>query len=240
MIQIFASEKQAFGWSVKAWSYVLFQLIAKADIQHKNDEKLKVLEVGATQKAIVASIFKDVNAEIDISCYLEGDLEGLNQQADVLNNGPAFFKAMQADVFCLESKYDIIVLKSVLGGLHRGSKGRIDEINDLVSKLISENLLPNGCLITLDNGYSYAERILKRFGARKNNWTFFKLGQIQADDQIGFGVLSCFSFQTRLGLIGFLIDEFVTFPIDLILSKIMHKRPTVIGSIVRTSTVERE
>ena len=240
MIQESKLKKNAFGWNINVWYRVFHKLSQNKLLHAESNKNLRILEIGATHTSIVSSMYQGLSAKIEVSCYCAQAFEILNDNVRRLNTGKAVYKTTQTDIFKLVGNYDVIVMKSVLGGLFRDSRVPSEEANALISKIVSKNLLPNGILLTLDNGYSYAEPLLKRFGARKNRWTFFSLGQIQADDQVGFGVLSCFSFQTRFGLFGYIIDEFITYPIDLILSKFFTLRPTVVGSIIINDTVSKD
>jgi hypothetical protein len=128
-------------------------------------------------------------------------------------------------------KYDVVVLKSVLGGIFRGND--FTKAEEFCQKIVRENLNDNGALITMDNGKSVLEIFLKHFGARKNNWHLTTLDELlTADEKIGFGLISVFSFSTRLGIIGFKIEKFFYY-IDLLLYPLFKSKPTVICSIFK-------
>ena len=135
------------------------------------------------------------------------------------------------DAFNFNEKYDVVVLKSVLGGIFRGND--FTKAEEFCQKIVRENLNGNGALITMDNGKSVLEIFLKNFGARKNNWHLTTLDVLlTADEKIGFGLISVFSFSTRLGIIGFKIEKFFYY-IDLLLYPLFKSKPTVICSIFK-------
>ena len=87
-------------------------------------------------------------------------------------------------------------------------------------------------MLVLDNGNSFLEIVLAKFGARKNNWRFFQPQDfIKPSQQYTFGFLSCFSLENRLGVVGRVIDSTFYF-FDIFLSKLTN-RPTVILTVYR-------
>ncbi len=129
-------------------------------------------------------------------------------------------------------------MKSVLGGIYRSNNSTIVDVNEGIKKIIKNNLLDGGYLITLDNGYGFLYNFTKRFGARANNWRFFAPNSLKNEfliDQVKFGFFSNFSFQTRLPIIGGILD-YLTFSIDrlLSLSKLFQKNcSSIIVSIYK-------
>ncbi|MDB3899663.1 hypothetical protein N9338_03545, partial [Luminiphilus sp.] len=79
------------------------------------------------------------------------------------------------------------------------------------------------------------ERTLSRFGGRKNHWRFFRKSELNgAIRQTEFGVISSFSFETRLGYVGYILDNYVIYPLDVMLFKFWRYNPTVIVSVFST------
>lgn len=139
----------------------------------------------------------------------------------------------QADVLNFEGRYDLVLMKSVLGGVFRKNESKIDDVEALIEKICSHHLTSGGILVSLDNGESILERIMNNFGARKNGWRFFKKDQLGADYQVTFGVLSAFSFATRLGFVGKWLEECIYY-VDFLLSGMLKSKPTVIGSVFKS------
>ena len=94
-----------------------------------------------------------------------------------------------------------------------------------------------GALMSIDNGQSFYEALLSKFGARKYKWRFFKKADLSmASKQFEFGVLSSFSFETRLGIFGHFLDNYIVYPLDWLLFKIFPHNPTMILSIFKKPT----
>jgi hypothetical protein len=81
---------------------------------------------------------------------------------------------LQLDLLNLVDQYDLIIMKSVIGGLCR-KDGEI-KANQILKKIKANNLKEGGAIISLDNGRSIFHKITEyfQFGARKNNWFFLK------------------------------------------------------------------
>ncbi|WP_207485267.1 hypothetical protein [Arenibaculum pallidiluteum] len=79
---------------------------------------------------------------------------------------------VEIDARDIPGEYDLIVMKSVLGGLCRD-----DDYGALAAAVggIAGHLTRGGSIITLDNGHVGAvDRLRKRFGAGRNRWTYFR------------------------------------------------------------------
>jgi len=133
-------------------------------------------------------------------------------------------------IFDVAGKYDLIVMKSVLGGVCRDAAPNCQM--KLIENLIRNNLNNGGYLLTLDNGYSFFEFLLSRSGARKNQWKFFKTSDFHYFyNQTAAGFFAAFSLASRFGRIGAWIDNGLFF-LDLITQFIhKNKHPTVIATL---------
>jgi len=79
---------------------------------------------------------------------------------------------VELDINQLEGIYDIIVLKSVLGGLCRGDD--YAKLRIIIDHLL-EHVTEKGFIITLDNGYITLFDKLRRIrGAGRSDWTYFR------------------------------------------------------------------
>jgi hypothetical protein len=127
------------------------------------------------------------------------------------------------DVRRLQGRWDLIVLKSVLGGVHRGHNSSLADVHATLSGIVRDHLQPGGLLVTLDNGRTALEPLLARFGARRNGWRFFQRGDFPpADACYGFGAVSAFSAATRLGWLGRRIDD-ALYSLDCLLMPLMRR-----------------
>ncbi|MDA9220845.1 hypothetical protein N9P33_03415 [Gammaproteobacteria bacterium] len=223
----------AFGWSYKSWSHAFkvsnFQLPNKVD---------KILEIGASEHSIVSLIFDGLASEIVISYYSDEQREGVEQYLASIRqkyNLKSKYVLEQIDATTVEGSFDIVIMKSVLGGLFRQNSSTISDVTGFIGSLVSRVVKPEGLLISIDNGKSILERTVSRFGARKNQWRLFRKSELNgAIRQTEFGVISSFSFETRLGYVGYILDNYVIYPIDLILFKFWSHNPTVIVSVFST------
>ena len=224
----------AFGWNFNSWSHALkesnFQLPNKLD---------SILEIGASRHSMVSLIFDGLAREIVISYYTEEQKEGVERYLSYVRknyNLKSNYVLEQIDAKKVEGSFDIVIMKSVLGGIFRRNSSTISDVSSFIESFIKRTIKPNGMLISIDNGKSILENILSRFGARKNHWRFFEKAQLKrASSQTEFGVISSFSFETRLGFVGYIVDNYVIYFLDLILFKFLRRNPTVIVSIFKNS-----
>lgn len=224
--------QHTFGWNADVWNRAF---ISSNEVQKILARKnLKVLEIGAGKHSQVAYVFDATESDITIghydkknSCNLKKIIDNKIKDFDLVSQ----YEVQFIDAFNFNEKYDVVILKSVLGGIFRGND--FAKAEEFCQKIVRENLNKNGALITIDNGKSILEFFLKNFGARKNNWHLTTLDELlAADEKIGFGLLSIFSFSTRLGIIGFKIEKFLYY-IDLILHPLFSSKPTVLCSVFK-------
>ena len=225
--------RSAFGWSYKSWSHAFkasyFQLPYKVD---------RILEIGASERSMVSLIFDGLASEIVISYYSDEQKEGVEQYLASVSQKyhlKSKYVLEQIDATSLEGSFDIVIMKSVLGGLFRQNSSTIYDVTSFIESLVSRAVKLEGLLISIDNGKSILEHTLSRFGARKNQWRFFRKSELTgAIRQTEFGLISSFSFETRLGYMGYILDNYVIYPLDLILFKFWRHNPTVIVSMFST------
>jgi hypothetical protein len=223
----------AFGWNYKSWSHAF--KVANFQLPNRLD---RILEIGASRYSIVSLIFDGMASEIVISYYTDDQREGVEQYLASVRqryNLKSKYVLEQIDATSVDGSFDIVIMKSVLGGLFRQNSSTISDVTDFIGSLISRTVKPEGLLISIDNGKSILERTLSRFGARKNQWRFFRKSELnRAIRRSEFGVISSFSFETRLGYVGYILDNYVIYPLDLILFKFWRYNPTVIVSVFNT------
>lgn len=217
--------QNGIGWSRKAWSKPLFDFRA-------DDQKIYEysLEIGASENGTLAPFLLESSKHISIG-YYECDLTRLQNKLLDLNCDS---ELRWVDMTKINGRYDLIVAKSVLGGLFRDGQSSIKEVNALIGSVVKNNLNEGGALLLLDNGESFFESVLARFGARKNNWRYFRVKDFCIPEpckQYTFGFLTCFSLESRLGPLGRVLDDVLYF-CDRFLSKYTNY-PTVILTVYR-------
>lgn len=197
---------------------------------------MTILEIGCASNSTVSILFDDGTNQIELSAYDDETLKFLNHKIEKMKSERIISSRIycsQKDLLNLEGKYDVIVLKSVLGGIFREASSSINDVRNLLKRVTKHNLNDGGFIITCDNGKSIIEPILNSFGARKNKWRFFEVGEITVpDDQFCFGYFSFFSLASRFGILGKLLEEYFLFPLDLLASLLTKKHPTIIVSVI--------
>jgi len=211
---------EIFGWSQLTWRKAFRNL-------HFNKCEVKtVLELGAGPLSQFGLIFYP--ADVTISSYPKAVTEHIEAKVDKHKYPNVTFKTMS--IFDVAGKYDLIVMKSVLGGVCRDAAPNCHM--KLIEKLIRNNLNEGGYLLTLDNGCSFFEFLLSRSGARKNKWKFFKPSEFHYFyNQKAVGFFAAFSLASRFGRLGVWFDNCLFF-LDLI-TQFIHKNkyPTVVATL---------
>ena len=214
-----------FGWNALAWNQALKRAIAPANVELP--DKCHILEIGAGPNSIMSLILDDPKNSLTVGYYNQNYKHKIKARLDDLSL-ESVYQTRWIDINDLDGKFDVILLKSVLGGLFRSPKSAKQKINKLIKKVVQQNLNTEGILITLDNGSSGFETLINKFGARKNNWYFFNLHTLENQTfQSSFGFLSAFSVITRLGPTFKIIEHFMYF-LDHLIGFFYHKYPTII------------
>jgi hypothetical protein len=218
--------KKGIGWSRCSWSQPL-RLFFK-----KSKKPLRVnnsLEIGAGEYGTMAGLLDEVSNNIKIG-YYKCDINALNLKLKTLNIN---HKCDYVDINQIDGKYDLIILKSVLGGVFlKDSPSGLEGMNQLIQRIIKDSLNEGGILLTIDNGKSFFEGALNKAGLRKYDWRYFNESDfVDYHEQYSFGFLSCFSFETRIGVIGRWIDN-IACSLDMILTRFTNS-PTVILTIFK-------
>ena len=226
--------KYTFGWNPDTWqkTFLNSKEVQKV-LARKN---LDILEVGAGKYSQVSYEFDKTISNITVGFYddkAEDIHSALCRNKEKLNLESSY-TVSYIDVFNLTEKFDVIIMKSVLGAIFRGDE--FAHAEDFCLSLVENNLNNNGVLITVDNGKSLFERFVQNFGARKNNWYFITMDELPlADEKIGFGVVSFFAPSTRFKFVGRLL-ELCFYYVDCILSPLLKSNPTVVCSIYLNKT----
>ncbi|CAO3429049.1 hypothetical protein [Azospirillum doebereinerae] len=175
------------GWNRRTWAdAVAFALSAVPDDLHGRT----VLEIGAGTYSCLAPAFAKLGAAVSCSYYgqTRRDVESGQLRAVSEKHGIAGISVIEVNIHDVRGVYDIIVLKSVLGGICRGDeRGTLRAVIDG----LMDHLADDGVILTIDNGrVGPFVALSRRFGAGRNRWTYFT----QADIRTAFAGLS---FETR-------------------------------------------
>jgi len=216
--------KEGIGWSKDAWCKPL-----RAFVEDNQNIKFNhSLEIGASENGTLAPFIKELSNKVAIG-YFQCDLTKLNHNLSHFN---IVNESEYVDMTEINGKYDLIIAKSVLGGIFREDKSSVNDVNELINNILKNNIKQGGVLMLLDNGKSFFEKNLSNFGARKNDWRFFNSKDfINPYQQYTFGFLSCFSLESRFSFFGKFFD-YTLYIFDLFLSKITN-HPTVILTVYK-------
>lgn len=227
-----ADTLRCFGWSQRAWARPW-----RAFVRQLGDwQGARGLEIGAGAHAALAPLMLAHVAQVECSVFDAAQRPPLERRhADCL---PAALRARlsygQRDVRALQGRWDMIVMKSVLGGLmrtHGPQAGSLADGHALLARLLQDHLQPGGWLVTLDNGRTALAPLLAPLGARRNGWRFLARQDLagfvppagfDTRFEAHFGVLGSFSAATRLGRVGHGIDNLL-YAADRLLSPLARQ-----------------
>ena len=201
-----ASDLACFGWSARAWAEPWRAFRRAHPDLHVGD----ALELGAGEHSSLAPLLLPLADRVECSAYDAAALPAIEarHRACLPSAEAARMRWSQRDLRALVGRWDLIVMKSVLGGVHRTHNSRLADVHATLERLRTQHLRPGGWLLTLDNGRTALEPLWSRFGARRNGWRFFAAEDFPpAAEHRSFGVLSSFSAATRLGALGQRIDD---------------------------------
>jgi len=222
---------EVFGWNIEAWSRPFLCALADFPVRAPAD----ILEIGAGSYSAVGLYFLGGGNRLNVTTYPEAGVPGL--QALVRRHAGDSADAVR--VGCMSARevtgtYDLVVMKSVLGGLFRLGSSSTDEVDALIAGIVERNLKPGGMLVTLDNGATAIEPLFARFGARANGWRYFVPSDfVGFTRQYGFGLFSSFSLVTRFGRLGKAIEHLL-YRLDALVFRLVRvARPSVIVTVYR-------
>ena len=227
--------ERLFGWNSKAWMNPFLRALNDFQIP----ENATILEIGAGSKSAISLFFINGKRNITVTTCPENQVEFVNEFVKNFTN--SFDDSVTVDcrfIDHISGHYDLIIMKSVLGGLYRTNRFDSRDPEEALLGLVANNLNPDGLLITLDNGATIFERLIRKFGARKNHWRFFLPSDFKCfTRQYQFGIFSCFSLTTRIGGVGVILENII-YEIDLFILKFVKKyRPSVIVSVYRAKPI---
>lgn len=225
------TRKEIFGWNWRTWNEPFVQAIRDCPIS----EGLDILEIGAGRLSALSLFFASTNNRILITTYPCKMLDDVRQLVAQAMSLGGFVAKVEVACMCVKDvvgRYDVIIMKSVLGGIFRIGHNYSSDVEHLILEIVHKNLKPGGFLITLDNGKTIFEKLYSNFGARKNRWRYFVPSDFaNASRRYYFGFFSAFSFSTRFKRIGSVLDD-----LSYLLDKIVYfffcpTNPSVIVSV---------
>ena len=210
-----------FGWSARAWARPWRAFVR--DFAGWQGEC--GLELGAGPRSALAPLMLSLVRQVECSAQDAASLPVIEaRHRDLLAPQDAARIAHGVrDLRALHGQWDLIVMKSVLGGVHRTHNSRLADVHATLERLRTQHLRPGGWLLTLDNGRTALEPLWARFGARRNGWRFLAAEDFPpAAVHERFGVLGSFSAATRLGALGRRIDD-VLYAADRVLTPLARQ-----------------
>ena len=225
--------KKSIGWSTNSWFFTLKNAINDYSLLNKR----KVLELGAGEYSAISLLFLNKNSDLHITAYNKSHLEKVHLLLNSIEDIKKFKNNIKTSSMSAENitgKYDIIIMKSVLGGIFRLNNSQKEDAEKLLKDIARNHLEENGVVVSMDNGKTKLEDLFSNFGARKNQWRYFVPSDFQnASKQYSFGLFSNFTFVTRYKKVGYIFDN-ILFIIDRFIYKIFNiKNPSIIISIYK-------
>lgn len=167
------STKDIIGWDVKNWSRAL--LFWEKFVT--TDKKLTCLEIGANKGGITLWLASKGHHVI---C---NDIHPVTEEIRKNHNsfdfpGKIEYNSFDAAQIPYENHFDVIVLKSVLGGI--GRAGRNDRIEACIHE-IHKALKPGGIFLFAENlqGSSLHKFFRKKFISWSHNWNYIQRAQLE-------------------------------------------------------------
>ena len=95
---------------------------------NKNISFSHSLEIGASECGTLAPFIKELSSKVIVG-YFQCDVIKLNNNLSHFN---IVNEAQYIDITEINGKYDLIIVKSVLGGIFREGKSSISEVNEFI------------------------------------------------------------------------------------------------------------
>lgn len=225
--------EESFGWSWRAWAEALYGLDEKLLKKIVNSSG-RILEIGASKNSQIATIFQKASF-IELGVYANSKLYASNKsflenKFELKKN----IKIIDCDINNFYGKYNLIVMKSVLGGVFRDSKSSNKDVLKLINKIVKNHLLKDGYLVTLDNGIGFLHSFRNIYGAKKSKWRFFEPNSFKTPyliNQSNFGFFSSFSISSRIPIIGKTLEKLL-YLLDTLLLKLEKSNKSYAAIII--------
>lgn len=226
-------DRACFGWSAQAWLQP-WRAFLRA---HPGLRVGDALEVGAGALSSLAPLLLPLADRVECSSFdptVLPQIKALNESRLGVADRSRLRYSRQ-DMTALQGRWDLIVLKSVLGGVYRVHNSTLADVHAAIKYTVQQHLNPGGMLVTLDNGCTLFEPLLRHAGARRNGWRFFRRNDLPlALEHFSFGVVSVASAATRLGAAGRLVDRGL-YRLDRVLSPLARQHAVHLHVYQRSS-----
>ena len=133
--------KNGIGWSREAWCQPLKLFAAdNPDFSFENS-----LEIGASECGTLAPFLLELSNKVTVG-YYQCDLVGLKDNLNLLD---CEVKIQYVDMTKIDGKYDLIIAKSVLGGIFREGKSSINDVNEFINNILENNIKSGGGIVSI-------------------------------------------------------------------------------------------
>lgn len=220
--------QRLFGWHATPWIEAF-----SAVLEHIRIQPSMVLEVGASSMSAPSMYFLQKGASVEVTCYQQQEVPRLEKFCGRFCQEHKLPCPLIGtyDIFAPSGKkYDVILMKGVLGGLDRKHDIRIyaQAINGCLSML-----RPGGYLIVIDKGWCSAlhNYFLRKFGAAgKNNWHYFS--QDELESLSAQGPLVAWSGFASVGVMPFRWLQHLADGLDkYVFNRLLARRGTVFAAL---------
>jgi ubiquinone/menaquinone biosynthesis C-methylase UbiE len=205
-------EKDVIGWDIKTWKkgFPFFLANTNLDVSKKN----KVLELGCGGQNGGVSLWL-ASLGFSVICSDVNEPNDLTKELHAKYGYDIEYKKIDAITMDIENKFDLVVFKSMIGGVSRHNDM---EQAKKVLKNCYRALCNNGEVWFLENasGCFFHKAFRKKFGAGKNKWSYYSVSEYYkitaVFDTVAFshvGFLSCFSKYSKLYNVLVKLDEFL-------------------------------
>ena len=161
------------GWDIVNWSKALHYWENKTKL---SESKLKCLELGSNQGGL--SLWLASKGHQVICSDLENPKSSAEKLHQKFSDLAIKYEAIDATEIPYENKFDVIVFKSILGGISREEQ---DEKKKIVINQIYKALKPGGILLFAENLEASSLHVFfrKRFVKWGAYWNYLKLEEVK-------------------------------------------------------------
>jgi len=128
--------EKGVGWSKKSWCKPLKGFVE----DNSNIAFEHSLEVGASENGTLAPFVKELSNQVTIG-YFQCDVIKLNHNLSHFNIAN---ESEYVDMTEINGKYDLIIAKSVLGGIFRENKSSVNDVNEFIESILERNIKQGG------------------------------------------------------------------------------------------------
>ena len=228
------------GWNRKTWADAVEFAVATLPVDLSG---YSVLEIGASDRSTLAPLFVAKGADVVCSYYRKPKdlIENGSLRRICSKYGLASPPVQEMDITDLQGNYDVVVMKSVLGGVCRS--GDYKQIRSMIQK-ISKSLSIRGLLLTIDNGYiEMFERLRTALGTGGNTWTYIQRDNFAESlagfdtDMAGFGFLNCATASLQIGFNAEFVNDLAHHADKLVARVFRPTERAVFSTVIRALPV---